>query len=59
MAVRLGEPSLSEVLADLHPRTARLEETALTAPLAAEPDNATIETFLLAAYQRHWATQDA
>ncbi len=58
MQIRRGEVALVDVLAELHHRTARLEEAILTSPLGEDPDRTAVDAFLIDAYRRRWTERE-
>jgi len=54
MAVRRGERSFDEVLAEIDEVQARLAAALERTPLPDEPDRAAVDAFLVAAYRRAW-----
>jgi len=54
MAVRLGERSFGEVLAEIDEVQARLAAALERTPLPDEPDRAAVDAFLVEAYRRAW-----
>jgi predicted nucleotidyltransferase len=57
MSVRRGEPTLDEVIDELHASTARLEHALVHADLPEEPDSSAVDRFLVAAYEETWAAR--
>jgi uncharacterized protein len=55
MQVRAGQVSLTEVLDDLHVKTARLEHALLQSDLPEEADLVAVDRFLVEAYEQVWA----
>lgn len=53
-AVRRGEPTLAEVVAELDEATARLTGLVDASDLPDEADAAAVDRFLVSAYQRAW-----
>jgi hypothetical protein len=56
LSVRRGEPTLDEVIDELHSATARLEHALVKADVPGEPDTQSVDRFLVAAYEEAWAT---
>jgi uncharacterized protein len=54
MSVRRGEPTLDEIIDELHATTTRLERQVLGGDLPDEPDRAAIDRFLVSAYEEAW-----
>jgi uncharacterized protein len=54
MAVRLGERSFDDVIAEIDEVEARLQAALERTPLPAEPDRAAVDAFLVDAYRRAW-----
>jgi predicted nucleotidyltransferase len=54
--VRAGSPALSDILDEIEEVTGKLQTLAGSTGLPASADADAIDGFLLAAYQRHWAT---
>ena len=54
MAVRRGELPLAEVVAELHARTAELEQALLASSLPDEADRDAIDAFLVRAHEEAW-----
>lgn len=57
MSVRRGEPTLSEVIDELHGLTARLEHALVSADMPDEPDRQSVDRFSIAAYQDAWTAR--
>ena len=54
MAVRLGERSFDEVLAEIDEVQRRLTEALEQTPLPEEPDRVAVDAFLVDAYRQAW-----
>ena len=54
MAVRLGERSFEETLAEIDEVAGRLGEALARTSLPDEPDRAAVDAFLVSAYRRAW-----
>ena len=54
MAIRLGERSLEDAVAEIERVEQQLAEAIESSPLAEEPDHAAVDAFLLDAYRRSW-----
>jgi hypothetical protein len=54
MAIRLGERSLDEAVAEIELVERQLVEAIEASPLPEEPDHAAVDAFLVDAYRRSW-----
>jgi hypothetical protein len=54
MAIRLGERSLGEAVAEIELVERQLVEAIEGSPLPEEPDHAAVDAFLVDAYRRSW-----
>jgi hypothetical protein len=54
MRVRRGEPTLDEIIDELHAATARLEHALVRADIPEEPDRDAVDRYLIAAHEQVW-----
>jgi hypothetical protein len=54
MAIRTGERSFEETIAEIDEVESRLAAALERSPLPAEPDRAAVDRFLIEAYRRAW-----
>jgi len=54
MAIRTGERTFDETIAEIDEVEQRLGEALERSPLPAEPDRSAVDRFLVASYRRAW-----
>ena len=54
MAIRVGERSFEEVVAEIDEVERELVDALVRTPLPPEPDRAAVDRFLVQAYRRSW-----